>query len=455
MNGLTAFTPIEVGHSQRSKMYVALNRMSNPHILACGKSGSGKSHLIKNIIGHLYARGLTVHVLALHPDYTHEEFVKSGVGHLVPEAALNEMNYDYVGGDASVNPLEFNPQRENGGVFMAIQEFVEVARLFNPSMGSRQATYLQKILEETYQEKGVHHDDPDTWVQIVDGRQSTAHHPTLYDVKEKLQEVMKAVSTGLNVTVFQRIGLLNRKLKTLQRKLRHSQEDALTAAIEEEIEKSLEALEINIRDMVRSQVYEDSEPPFYAGWKLDALETLADIVDGMITSTLFTRGLDADSGVKKPRKGRINVHQLSHLSYGHQKTMIHILLNRLYSASMRMCRNLNPEVPDTYIVLDEGRYAQEAAKTPMSPLNVIFGGSRKFGLGMIIGVQGPDQLSKDMAENFCVKFILASSESSYGDAKKYFNLGPAQMKRITPRQDALLSVDGAPFELTRVFPRAA
>lgn len=455
MNGLTAFTPIEVGFSQRSKMYVALNRMSNPHILACGKSGSGKSHLIKNIIAHLYARGLTVHVLALHPDYSYEEFVKCGAGSLVHEDALLFMNYDYVGGNASINPLEFNPQPENGGVFMAIQDFVEVAKLFNPSMGSRQATYLQKILEETYQEKGILHDDPETWVRNIDGRASTAHHPNLFDVRDKLQEVMKAVNTGLNVTVFQRIGALNKKLRNLKRKRRHSQDEALTAEIEEQIEKNIEAIEANVKQMIRDQVYGETEAPFYAGWKVDTLETLADIINGMITSTLFTRGLDSEGGVIKPRKGRINVHQLSHLSYDHQATMIHILLNRLYSASMRMCKNLNPQVPDTYIVLDEGRYAQEAAKTPMSPLNVIFGGSRKFGLGMIIGVQGPDQLSKDMAENFCVKFVLASSESSYGDAKKYFNVGPAQMKRITARQDALLSVDGAPFELTRIFPRAA
>ena len=208
------------------------------------------------------------------------------------------------------------------------------------------------------------------------------------------------------------------------------------------------------RQTLHREIFGDGDSePFYQGWKTDTLDSLADTIRSMVESSLFTRGVDDPQLVKGPRKGKINVYRLSNLSYVHQKTMIHILLTRIYNASMRMCKQLNPETPDTYLVLDEGRYAKEAAKNPMSPLNVIMGGSRKFGLGAIIGVQGPEQISNDMAQNFATKFILACAEAGYADAKKYFNLPPARMKKITPKKDALVSINSDPFELVRLFPR--
>lgn len=453
---LDSFSPLSVGVSTRgSDVQIALQQLSNPHYLVSGMSGSGKSHLIRNIIARLNRRGLTSHIIELHPDMSHADFVSAGCGEHVSPDDFNYLNFDYVDGDASVNILQFNPNAESGGVYMAIQDVLDVARLFNPSLGSRQVTYLQKLLEYTYSRKGISHNDPATWVDNANPRNPTGHHPNLHDLLDSLVEVRRAVASGLGGDVFAEVEKLRRQVKKSKRTIDSGvleEEDEATKT--DDLMKRFEALKESVCATLHREIFGNSDSePFYQGWKTDTLDSLADTIRSMVESSLFTRGVDDPQQVKGPRKGKINVYRLSNLSYVHQKTMIHILLTRIYNASMRMCKKLNPETPDTYLVLDEGRYAKEAARNPMSPLNVIMGGSRKFGLGAIIGVQGPEQISNDMAQNFATKFILACSEAGYADAKKYFNLPPARMKKITPKQDALVSINSDPFELVRLFPR--
>lgn len=456
VSSVDAYSPLALGISTKgTQVQLALPKLSNPHYLVSGMSGSGKSHLIRNIIARLNRRGLTTHIIELHPDMHYNDFVAAGCGEHVSPDDFNYLNFDYVEGDASVNILQFNPSPESGGVYMAIQDVLEVARLFNPSLGSRQVTYLQKLLEYTYSRKGITHGEPSTWVDPSNPRNPTGHHPNMHDLLDSLIEVRRTISSGLGKDVFVEVERLRRKVQKTKRTIDSgvlSEEDK--AAKEEELEKQFDSLKVQVIDTIRQEVYGDKDTePFYQGWKLDTLDSLADTIKSMVESSLFTRGIDDPASFKGPKKNKINVYRLSHLAYGHQRTMIHILLSRVYNASMRMCKKLNPETPDTYLVLDEGRYAKEAAKNPMSPLNVIMGGSRKFGLGAIIGVQGPEQISNDMAQNFATKFILACSEAGYPDAKKYFNLPPARMKKITPKQDALVSINSDPFELVRLFPQ--
>lgn len=452
---LDAFSPVTIGPSLKgANVQLHLQRLSNPHYLVSGMSGSGKSHLIRNLIARLNRRGLTSHIIELHPDMSYNDFVSAGCGEHVSPDDFNYLNFDYVDGDASVNILQFNPNAESGGVYMAIQDVLDVARLFNPSLGSRQVTCLQKLLEYTYSRKGIQHSDPATWVDQTNPRNPTGHHPTLHDLLDSLIEIRRAIASGLGSDVFSEVEKMRRQAKKLKRTIDSGVlEPDDQAEKQEDLEKRFESLKESVNATLHREIFGEGEgEPFYQGWKTDTLDSLADTIRSMVESSLFTRGIDDPQSVKGPKKGKINVYRLSNLSYVHQKTMIHILLTRIYNASMRMCKQLNPETPDTYLVLDEGRYAKEAAKSPMSPLNVIMGGSRKFGLGAIIGVQGPEQISNDMAQNFATKFILACSEAGYADAKKYFNLPPARMKKITPKQDALVSINSDPFELVRLFP---
>lgn len=452
---LTPYTPIRIGPGARTpSIELNLATMSNPHMLMLGMSGSGKSHTIRNIAANLFARGLTVHIIELHPDMSYEDFVASGCGHLVSPSDFNYMNYHYVEGDASVNPLAFNPIADSGGVYMAIQDFLEVVKLFNPALGPRQISYLQKLAEYTYERKNIHHDRPETWVRDGDPK-DTSHHPSIIDLMDSLKEIRRAVASGLAESVFKEIERLRHGCMKLKRRIdAGTMDEDESAKKKDELDGKFVQLCDKVNDMVKDEIFSGmGQDKFYQGWKTDTLDSLADTLRSMIESTLFTRGLDDPASATRPQKGKINVYRLSNLAYAHQKTMIHILLTRIYNASMRMCRQMNPPVPDTYLVLDEGRYAKEAAKNPMSPMNVIMGGSRKFGLGSIIGVQGPDQLSTDMATNFAAKFILNCAEASYADAKKYFGIPPSRMKTITARQDALVSLNPQPFELTRLFPK--
>lgn len=406
--------------------HVDYSKASNPHMLFNGQSGAGKSWLIRHVMDDLCGLGMTQHVIEFHPDFEYQFFDRDGATTYITPNHIRQFDFQYATGNAGINPLKMiDTGPDSGGVYAAVNEVHETMKLWAPSMGTKQGTYLKRILRDVYAEKGIMSDDPITW------REAARNSPDIVDVQSYIRSVIAAKMSGTSISIFKEVEKLKKSAIKQYKKLEDGEFDTNNRDIEEaDLEDKIAELKDRNNQMIDEMIKGKDQGAYYANWDLTTLSSLSDIVDGMVESGLFTRQAIA------PKQGMINVYRISKLSAEHQRVMTFLLLNRLYKSSMLTCRELNPAIPTTYIIADEGRYVADAAKHPMSPMNLIFGGSRKFGMGMLVGVQGPHQLSKDMSDNFATKFILKSDESANADAKKNFNLNATQMRALKPKQNA-------------------
>lgn len=414
--------------------YLDFRTAANPHMLFNGKSGSGKSFRIRHTMDALHGLGITHHVIEFHPDFEYEFFQRDGAINNITPDAIQHFDFQYATGNAAINPLKMiDVSPDSGGVYSVSMEVVEAVKLWSPSMGTKQASYLNRLLHDVFAARGIHAEEPSTW--------SLARHssPDFTDVQSLLKSIINAKRTGLKNSIFLEIESLRKSAMKQAEKVREGSFDNDQLETEtNDLEEKKNQLKDSAIEMIDMMVDGKESGNYYSDWDMSTLISLAGIIDDMVTSGLFTRSAIA------PKRGKINVYRISKLNPTHQKVMTYLLLKRLYVTSMLTCRDLNPALPNTYIVADEGRYVQEAARHPLSPLNLIFGGSRKFGLGMLVGTQGPHQLSKDMSDNFAIKFVLHSDESAHADAKKNFNLTASQMRALKPKTNAWFFNDGRP-----------
>lgn len=424
-----------VGRSETGELqYVDYSKVSNPHMLFDGQSGTGKSYRIRHTMDELHGMHMTQHVIEFHPDFGYENFASDGaIANITPDSICH-FDFQYATGNASINPLKMidtNP--DSGGVYSVSQDVVEAVKIWAPSMGPKQQGYLNRILHDVYAQKGIIANDTSTW------HQARHNSPDFIDIQKYIRQILRAKRTGLSTSVFTEIDKLRKQAERQSRKVRSENIDSDFKDIEDnDLVEKINQLKDKTSQMIDQLVEGKDTSQYYSDWDISTLNSLADIVDSIVASGLFTRTAIA------PQARKINVYRISKLSPTHQRVMTYLLLKRLYVTSMLTCKQLNPRVPTTYITADEGRYVQDAAAHPMSPMNLIFGGSRKFGMGMLVGVQGPHQLSKDMSDNFATKFILKSDVSADADAKKYFNLNKSQMAALIPKHNAWFLTGGKP-----------
>lgn len=179
-----------------------------------------------------------------------------------------------------------------------------------------------------------------------------------------------------------------------------------------------------------------------ATWNVSSLASLSATTHGMMSSRLFS-GADV-----RPGRGCINHYGLHSLGQRDQLAMIRILLTKVFSRAQTTCPTdqLNSGVPSEFIVLDEGKIAAAASTDDqMSAINRIATEGRKYGLGMITGVQSPDHVTDEMRTNFASKFVLSVDPGAIGDLKRQLGVPPERMRQIQPRRDALVSLNGGAY----------
>jgi Predicted ATPase len=153
--------------SYRSKFYINLERNKNFNIIIVGGSGSGKSHLAKNII-----RKGNFHFLIfdIHGEYD-----------------VNAKRIDV--SKISINPLSLFGQSPRQ---RALEVAYMIKSIFN--LGSLQTIDLSNIIVDTYGEKGIFEDDERTW---------NLPPPNFRDVLMLLEKKKKLVTTSQELNKIQ------------------------------------------------------------------------------------------------------------------------------------------------------------------------------------------------------------------------------------------------------------
>ena len=179
------------------------------------------------------------------------------------------------------------------------------------------------------------------------------------------------------------------------------------------------------------------------------LESLMDLVQQMLDTRLFS------SDQLTIRGGRVNRLDLSYLHSRDQRTLYHLILERFFSVAQRRTggEELNARVPSMVIILDEAKHAAHDQKNRMSPLNRIASEGRKFGLGMVVGVQSPDQLTKDVIDNLGALLLLPVAGTSVRKTCQQVNVDKRMLQRIRSKESGLYLIqDAGQFQPLYVFP---
>lgn len=389
-----------------------LTTATNHNIAAVGQSGSGKTFTIQQIVGAYHELGITTVILDVHGDY--DEIPG------VPAERIRTIRFSYDGGDATINPLHVQAGA-NGGVMMAVRQFLHVAKLFFPSLGSRQLSTLRRLVDGLYAEFGYDHNNPETWQR---------EPPTVADLLEYATRIQVMHQAGTTPDVFKEMTKVWDEIGRLP-----------PDVSDDERAERARVLGEKVHDML--SVVEQDE---LAHWDPKRLDAVHDALTGMARSGFL--GADSLSGIR-PRY--INRLLLRDLHVSDQTATIYLILDRLFNMAYRNYPGDSPKLPRMMIVLDEGKIAKTISTHELSPLNRIATEARKFGLGVVLGVQSTDHMTDDVRRNCGLIALLPVHQTEFGTTARQFGVSADDLRRLTPRSDGLLFLRNEAAKLTHLF----
>ena len=429
---------------------VPLGALENGFYLALGKSGSGKTTTIRKIIDQLMGYPLaplnarqgykpTFHIIGYHPDYQFIDFERSGCATNLTEDDVNVLSFDYETGNAGINVLE--PLiKTNSEMYKSIEDFVALCQIAHPGLGLIQKTYLKDILGHVIKKV---RDEEDRAADLV-------------DLLDEITHIQKSIKSGLTDGTLRKIlrlkeskELKNKRLKA--EKLTPKEIEDLNKEIDEDTASLIE----ETTNLVKSdEIWVAGE--YYSEFDVKILSTLQPVIIELIRPKFFTRkncGAPDFQKVNVPKRGKVNFYDISMLDERSMSLMTRVLLSRIFNGCrLSMPDDMrDPEFPNTFIIADEVRYMESSLKSKTDPGNLIVGGGRKFGLGMLVGGQSADQLSDDMISAFSLKIIMEQNDTKYKDTYKHFRIKEGLLNKVKAKQTGAIKVGAEPAKLVSLF----
>lgn len=180
-------------------------------------------------------------------------------------------------------------------------------------------------------------------------------------------------------------------------------------------------------------------------WDEKRLGRVRELISGMVDSGLF-----GDDSLRL-RMGSVNRFLLKGLSDSDMQALIHLIMSRLFNVAFRTFPHDEPKIPRMMVVLDEGKVVKSISQTEMSPINRIATETRKFGMGMMLGVQSGDHLTDDVRRNCGLTIVLPVHPSDIGNTARQFNINKDDLKNLRPQADGLVYMKSGRFVPTHMF----
>ena len=400
-----ASASISIGiYTDGRECHYDLARAANFNVCVLGMSGAGKTHNIRRLAQSFCGLGMTV-------------FMPDVQGDLANIPGSVDIPFRYRSKHGSVNPLRVDSDPDGGGVDMAIRQAIHVIRMFSRQMGTRQEADLRALLDAAFHDAGFLAEDRTTWGKPA---------PSLKDVLDQAQEVLVRITHGVDENVLALIEKHRSKVDQILNKEGHT----------EKYDRAVARLTESVKRLVCEGVGGELGK---RRWDANRLESLIHILEGIVATGLFN-GDDMEI-----RRHQINRFDLTKLHKVDQQVMLHLLLERCFEFAKRSCKHLNPSIPQLAVVLDEGKYATAWMQDMLSPLNRIATEGRKYGCGLIMGVQSLRHLSEDASDNFGMSLVLKLSDKACERAARIFRVPESLLDQIQPRRDGLYSFNGSRF----------
>lgn len=404
-------------------------RVINAHMLLVGKSGTGKTYTLKNIIRQLQEQSngkIRVRIADVHGDIEIEgastvKFSESG-------------QYGF-------NPLAINPHPDFGGVRKRIQSFISIINKTSRKLGTKQEPVLRNILLDLYAANGFYEKDPKSW-HLFDSQGNRLMHngrpkkyPTLEDAYRYASFKHKAMFLGTSNKAVLNLEETNKRAKQLFLKQKNvhkaptkEEADKIKGEIHAAGELAIEAFTNYIHSIENGMELTDLI-------KYDSIETIKSIVDRL--DSLIATGIFKNQEPEFNKQSsiwRYDIRTLTNLD--EKKLFVYFLLEEIL---LRRVEDGEQSDVVEMIFLDEANlfFTDE----PDNIINIISKEARKFGLGLCCASQSPTHFSEDFMTSVGTKIILGIDQLFWTPTVQKMKIEQQALEWIVPHQKMVVQIN--------------
>ncbi len=411
-------------------------RLINGHMLLVGKSGTGKTTLLRNMLGQLIAMRpgrLRVHVFDVHGDIE----VSGASTVLFSEATP----YGF-------NPLMVNPDPHFGGVRKRIQSFMAAIKRSGYQLGSKQEAALRSVLSDLYAASGFYEDRPSTWrLHDGSGRATPKKQPTVDDAVRYANYKLRAMTLGTSSKAVDALEQLYRRQRILHNRIKRAGQ----ARTDEDVEKLKEEIAKRSDEVV--DLFREHLTHIQAGHELDDLikydsrDVMKSVVERL--ENLKATGIFRAERPPFDPKCPIWRYNIKALSSTETRLFVSLMLEAIHVNATQ--RGLSEDLVEI-IVLDEAHMFFD--DEPDNPINTIAKEARKFGLGLFCSSQSPTHFSDDFISNVGTKVILGIDQMFWDGSVRKLKVSLDELAWIVAQKSLLVQMNNR-GELRNQFLRVA
>jgi hypothetical protein len=413
------------------------DRLINPHILICGKSGTGKTHRLRKMVNALSRQGVRFHIFDVHAD------IRIPGESRVVFSESSRCGY---------NPLVLNPDPHSGGVRRTINGLIATLNRTSSKLGDRQAAVLRALLTDIYFLSQIYEDNPRSWVkkeideatrkQLMDARRYNElkdYYPTVEDLISFAERKLKALylgpeSNGVGSKCLAAVEETNRgvsQLKRLTGRIQRSREDEEIKRLETQIANAKERAITSFSEYVMSI---ESGRELEEMIKYDSRETLKSVVDRL--KNLSSIGIFRPNPPPFDPDANVWVYDIKSLPKDEQLLFVYFRMEDIFRR--RVQAGAVDDVKEIIIVDEANNYFTDE---PDNVFNVISKEARKFGLGLWCASQSPTHFSEDFLTTVATKVLLGIDSYFWKMSATKLRCDESVLKFITPQKTCAVYMD--------------
>lgn len=396
-------------------------KLINGHVFLVGKSGTGKTYTLRNIINQIQTASggkVRVHVFDVHGDIE------------IPGSSSVQFSEATPYG---FNPLVINPDPHFGGVRKRIQGFMSALNRSGYGLGSKQESVLRNLLVDLYASKGFHQELPASW-HANDGSGRIKKHPTMDDAVTFASAKLRAMYLGTNSKtvdalekLYRKQGKMRKLLTQINRTTDKSEQEELQAKIKKEGEDATELFKEHLDNMVTGSELDDLI-------KYNNKDVMTSVVERL--HNLRSTGIFRPERPPFDPKLPIWRYNIKALEAPAKKLFVSFLLEAIYASAVQ--RGEQSDVVQL-VVLDEAHMFFD--DKPDNPIDTISKEARKFGLGMICASQNPLHFSEDFISNVSTKIILGIDQLFWDQTVRKMKVDMEALEWIVPHKKIIIQLN--------------
>lgn len=406
-------------------IYLDTQQLINAHLMLSGMSGTGKSHLLRQLIQSAGEQNILIEVFDVHHDL------------MVPGAAAAMYSEQ---SRLGYNPLELNPDPHSGGVRKRINELVHLINHSGTRLGSRQESVLRNLLQDVYWLNGIYADNPASWIRLpiteALHRQLLEQHdyaglkryfPCLSDAIRLATRKLKMLYLGADTKAVTALEQLNKEAQKLQ------QLAGQTGMDEQELAQKLHKAQANAIER-----YSDYVMAIQTGRELS--DVLKYNSKEVIQSVLERLQQLEQAGVFTPNppqwgNARIRVHQIKHLSDAEKRMLVYTRAEQVFRQAQD--DGITPNVTRILVIDEAPKFVDD---DPDNVLNKIALEARKFGLGLWCAGQSPESYSEEFLTNVGTTILLPIHSAFWDKSCRKLKISLDTLRACRPREVAAVKL---------------